>query len=239
MATGWCTQLQTADSKAAYSHHLGTKARFSKSPSMTTDFMQPPDWKSSWRDFSEVRGGGVPVGVSGVVFVEHVHTESLRGKLLKSLLRNPQKPLQKRFNEEACPSIERKQKGGFVKGRFRRMYPRSGLFRGAESMVMKFHGNVRGEVRVNFLALFASKPHIFMCGGPQTVRNCSRERSLEHCHSHSSFVPNLWYRGTCACTLVPVFGTWEHLHVPSFRLVVPGNIRQDHPFRNHPFANPR
>ena len=35
---------------------------------------------------------------------------------------------------------------------------------GAESMVVKFHGNVRGEVRVNFLALFASKPHIFMCG---------------------------------------------------------------------------
>ena len=32
--------------------------------------------------------------------------------------------------------------------------------RGAES----FHGNVRGEVQVNFLALFASKPHIFMCG---------------------------------------------------------------------------
>ena len=38
------------------------------------------------------------------------------------------------------------------------------FFRGAESMVMKFHGNVRGEFRVNFLALFASKPHIFMCG---------------------------------------------------------------------------
>ena len=37
------------------------------------------------------------------------------------------------------------------------------LIRGAESMVMKFHGNVRGEVRVNLLALFASKPHIFMC----------------------------------------------------------------------------
>ena len=31
-------------------------------------------------------------------------------------------------------------------------------------MVMKFYGHVRGEVRVNFLALFASKPHIFMCG---------------------------------------------------------------------------
>ena len=32
-------------------------------------------------------------------------------------------------------------------------------------MVMrKKYGNVRGEVRVNFLALFASKPHIFMCG---------------------------------------------------------------------------
>ena len=32
-----------------------------------------------------------------------------------------------------------------------------------KNMVMKKHGNVRGEVRVNFLALFASKPHIFMC----------------------------------------------------------------------------
>ena len=30
-------------------------------------------------------------------------------------------------------------------------------------MVMKFHANVRGEVRVSFLALSASKPHIFMC----------------------------------------------------------------------------
>ena len=37
-------------------------------------------------------------------------------------------------------------------------------FRSAESMVMKFQGNVRGKVRVNFLALFASKPHIFMRG---------------------------------------------------------------------------
>ena len=38
------------------------------------------------------------------------------------------------------------------------------IVRGAESMVMEVHGNVRGEVRVNFLALFASKPHVFMCG---------------------------------------------------------------------------
>ena len=30
-------------------------------------------------------------------------------------------------------------------------------------MAMKFHGHVRGEVRVNFLALFASKPHILIC----------------------------------------------------------------------------
>ena len=32
---------------------------------------------------------------------------------------------------------------------------------GAKSMAMKFHGNVCGKVRVNFLALFASKPHTF------------------------------------------------------------------------------
>ena len=38
------------------------------------------------------------------------------------------------------------------------------IFREEKSMVMKLHGNVRGEVRVNFLALFASKAHIFMCG---------------------------------------------------------------------------
>ena len=32
---------------------------------------------------------------------------------------------------------------------------------GAES-IGNFHGNVHGEVWVNFLALFVSKPHIFM-----------------------------------------------------------------------------
>ena len=31
-------------------------------------------------------------------------------------------------------------------------------------MVMKFYGNVRGEVQLKFLALFVSKPHIFICG---------------------------------------------------------------------------
>ena len=31
------------------------------------------------------------------------------------------------------------------------------------SMVIKFHGDVEGEVRVNFLTLSASRPHIFMC----------------------------------------------------------------------------
>ena len=38
------------------------------------------------------------------------------------------------------------------------------FFREEKGMVMKFHGNVRSKVRVNFLALVASKPHIFMCG---------------------------------------------------------------------------
>ena len=32
--------------------------------------------------------------------------------------------------------------------------------RDAESLVMKFHGNVRGEVRVNILALLVSKTHV-------------------------------------------------------------------------------
>ena len=47
------------------------------------------------------------------------------------------------------------------------------------------------------------------------------------------------YWGTSACTLVPVSGTGERPNVPSFRFLVPGNIRQNHPCGNHPFAHPR
>ena len=35
---------------------------------------------------------------------------------------------------------------------------------------MTFHGNVRGKVRMNFLALLASKPHIFMRGALKLFR---------------------------------------------------------------------
>ena len=48
-----------------------------------------------------------------------------------------------------------------------------------------------------------------------------------------------WYRGTSECTFIPCFGTGEHPKVPSFRFLVLGNIRQNHPSGNHPFANPR
>ena len=41
---------------------------------------------------------------------------------------------------------------------------------GAESMAMKFHGNSHGKVQVYFLALFASKPHIFMCSALKLFR---------------------------------------------------------------------
>ena len=51
--------------------------------------------------------------------------------------------------------------------------------------------------------------------------------------------PDFWYRGTCQCTLVPVFGTGEHLNVPLSRFLVQAKILQKHPFGNHPFANPR
>ena len=42
------------------------------------------------------------------------------------------------------------------------------------------------------------------------------------------------YRGTSECTFVPAFGAWQN--VPSFRFLVPGNIRQNHSFGNHPFS---
>ena len=48
---------------------------------------------------------------------------------------------------------------------------------------------------------------------------------------------SFWYRGTSACTLVPVSGTGEHPNVARSGFLVPGNIRQDHPFGNYPFTN--
>ena len=35
-----------------------------------------------------------------------------------------------------------------------------------------------------------------------------------------------------------IFGAGEHPYVPSSRVLVQGNIRQNHPFGNPPFANP-
>ena len=105
---------------------------------------------------------------------------------------------------------------------------------GAESMVIKFHNNVRGEVRVNFLALFLETPH-FHAWCPRIAPNCSRERSLEHCHSKSFLVPDLFFhthgfslsitrrfRGwlvaaTCCC----------HLALPALGLAKQAATRED------------
>ena len=45
--------------------------------------------------------------------------------------------------------------------------------------------------------------------------------------------------GTCERPLVPVFVPVEHLNVPLFRFSFQGNIRQNHPFGNHPLVKPR
>ena len=54
---------------------------------------------------------------------------------------------------------------------------------------MQFHGNVRGEVRMNFLALFASKPNIFMCGALKLFRILRVNVRLNFRHSKSVLVP--------------------------------------------------
>ena len=61
-------------------------------------------------------------------------------------------------------------------------------------------------------------------------------------HPRSSFL----YCRSAFCTLVPVFGvqqprfcTLVPVFVPSFRVLGSRNIRQNHPFGNRPFANPR
>ena len=61
---------------------------------------------------------------------------------------------------EAVPCVRALQKRAKKAGEWRER----ANFREEKSMVLKKHGNLRGEVRVNFLALFAFKPHIFMCG---------------------------------------------------------------------------
>ena len=46
-----------------------------------------------------------------------------------------------------------------------------------------------------------------------------------------------WYRGTSECTFVPFFFNIRMYSRSVF--VVLGNIRQNHPFGNHPVANPQ
>ena len=58
-------------------------------------------------------------------------------------------------------------------------------------MVMRNNGNVRGEVRVNFLALFASKPHIFMCGALKLSGIARANFRLNIAIAMRFFVPNL------------------------------------------------
>ena len=63
---------------------------------------------------------------------------------------------------------------------------RTGLM-SSKSMAMRFHGNVCGEVRVNFLALFASKTHIFMCGALKFFRIVRANVRLNIRNSKSSW----------------------------------------------------
>ena len=59
---------------------------------------------------------------------------------------------------------------------------------------MKFHGDVRGEVRVNFLALFASKHHIFMGGALKLFGIVRANVRLNIAIPVLFFVPNLHYQ---------------------------------------------
>ena len=64
-------------------------------------------------------------------------------------------------------------------------------FRGADSMVMIFNGNVDGDVRGNFLALLSRNP-TFSCVVPSHSSELfGRERSPDHCHSKSFLVPEI------------------------------------------------
>ena len=53
-------------------------------------------------------------------------------------------------------------------------------------MAMRFHGNVRGEVRVNFLALLPSKPRIFRCGALYLFRICCANVRLNFRLAHQN-----------------------------------------------------
>ena len=56
--------------------------------------------------------------------------------------------------------------------------------RGAESISKRFHGNVHGKVRVNFLAFFFTENPYFHAWC-QIIQNCRYACSLEHWHFKS------------------------------------------------------
>ena len=72
-------------------------------------------------------------------------------------------------------------------------------------MVMKSDGSVRSEVRVNFLALCVSKPHIFMCGSLTLFRIVRTNVRL------NIAIPSLFWsliRGLCKELFKASVGCW-------------------------------
>ena len=78
--------------------------------------------------------------------------------------------------------------------------------RGAGSIAMKFHGNVHGELRVNFLALFASKPDIFICGALELFQVVGANVRLNFGIPRHCLVP-----AHLCCTITYVCNVWVHL----------------------------
>ena len=106
LAISW----KTTTPDRGYFCKVQTKLRESSSP--------PCDWKSSWRDFSEVRGGGggVRAEVSGrgprllrsclgvEISIRNPSEANFLEVCRAGILQTSKKSLQKRFHAEACPS---------------------------------------------------------------------------------------------------------------------------------------
>ena len=141
------------------------------------------------------------------------------------------------------PKIERKPKGGFVKGRFWRTCPRSvgkiewGVFGRGVFQIPDYspQSDIAIASEVSILSKNSLATTDFHAKKTQHVELFENPLpgTPPFAIPHSGF----WYRGTSACTLVPVFGTGEHPNVSSFSFLVPGHPPKP-PFWKPPFCEP-
>ena len=102
---------------------------------------------------------------------------------------------------------ERKQKGGFVKGRFIRNQEK-----GVLAKRVSVESSVTAKETKSTQGCWPQPREAWILQKPPSKTPLSWFLSL----ANTTLVPVFWYRGISECTLVPGFGTGEYPNVTSF-----------------------